>query len=55
MRLILAKILWNFDLSLVEQTDGKLWTNQRAHLVWAKGPLMVNLTPVHRSEKGKMG
>ncbi|KAF7514204.1 hypothetical protein GJ744_004529 [Endocarpon pusillum] len=53
MRLILAKVLWNFDLSLEEES--KHWTNQRMHIVWRKGPLMVKLTPVDRTEKVKSG
>ncbi|ERF68132.1 hypothetical protein EPUS_06944 [Endocarpon pusillum Z07020] len=53
MRLILAKVLWNFDLSLEEES--KHWTNQRMHIVWQKGPLMVKLTPVDRTEKVKSG
>lgn len=53
MRLILAKILWNFDLSLEEES--KHWTSQRLHLVWRKGPLMVKLTPVGKAGKVKSG
>jgi hypothetical protein len=53
MRIILAKVLWNFDLSL--EKESKHWTNQRLFLVWHKGPLMVKLTPVDRTEKVKSG
>jgi hypothetical protein len=48
MRLILAKVVWNFDLSLEEES--KRWRDQKAHLIWVKGPLMVKLTPVKRTE-----
>jgi hypothetical protein len=48
MRLIMAKVLWNFDLSIEESSRN--WKDQKAHLVWAKGPLMVKLTPVKRME-----
>jgi len=53
MRLILAKILWNFDLSLEEES--KQWRQQRLHLLWSKGPLMVRLTPVERTQKVESG
>jgi hypothetical protein len=53
MRLILAKVLWNFDLSLQQESEN--WSNQKMHLVWRKGPLMVNLAPVERTRKGVSG
>jgi hypothetical protein len=53
MRLILAKILWNFDLSL--QPECKHWNIQKVNLLWSKGPLMVKLTPVERVETIKTG
>ena len=50
MRLILAKVLWNFDLSLDEvkmkQQDGiGDWFDQRVFILWEKKPLWVKLTP----------
>lgn len=49
MRLILAKVLWNFDLSLDEERmrrDGTPdWLKQRAFALWEKKPLWVKLTP----------
>ena len=48
MRLILAKLLWHFDWALEEQQNGREWTDQRVYMLWAKGPLMVKLTPVVR-------
>ena len=50
MRLILAKLLWHFDWELEgeEKEKGGEWTDQRVYLIWAKGPLMVKLTPVVR-------
>ncbi|KAL8387040.1 hypothetical protein RB595_010202 [Gaeumannomyces hyphopodioides] len=43
MRLILARLLWNFDLALApEQTR---WIqDQKAFQIWEKGPLKVRLT-----------
>lgn len=45
MRLILAKILWNFDMELV---SGKDWPEQKSYSVWDKKPLMVKFTKVGR-------
>lgn len=38
MRQILARVLWNFDLELVDKTHR--WEDQKAFLLWAKGPLL---------------
>ena len=49
MRLILAKILWNFDLELAGDGNGKDWiTTQKVFILWEKGPLNVFLKPVRR-------
>ncbi|KAK9781105.1 putative Fatty acid synthase beta subunit hexB [Seiridium cardinale] len=48
MRLILAKILWNFELRLDERkvASGRDWaTEQGVWILWAKKPLWVHLTP----------
>lgn len=50
MRLILSKILWNFDLELDEKKTGD-WMNQRVYVLWEKPPLWVRLTPVKRVGK----
>lgn len=44
MKMILAKLLWNFDFGLVENSDRWL-EEQEIFLIWEKGPLMVNLRP----------
>ncbi|KAL1967665.1 hypothetical protein VTN77DRAFT_2922 [Rasamsonia byssochlamydoides] len=41
MRLVLAKVLWHFDLSLCEECAD--WTDQKVYMVWEKKPLMVRL------------
>ncbi|KAL4899812.1 hypothetical protein BDW74DRAFT_188846 [Aspergillus multicolor] len=41
--LILARILWSFDLQLAPGCYS--WDDQRAFLIWEKGPLLVRLTP----------
>lgn len=46
MRLILAKLMWNFDMRLRE--DCRDWSNQLSYTLWQKDPLMVTLTPVQR-------
>ena len=43
MRLILAKILWHFDLELSENCCN--WDRQRIIMVWEKPPLNVILKP----------
>lgn len=44
MRIILAKILWNFDLKLCPESDG--WINQKSYTLWQKDPLWVEATPI---------
>lgn len=42
MRLILAKVLWNFDLGLTESCEG--WAEkQRTFALWEKLPLMIRV------------
>lgn len=43
MRLVIAKLVWHFDLEDVTQGD---WRDQKVYMVWEKGPLMVKLKPV---------
>ncbi|GAP88679.1 putative cytochrome p450 monooxygenase [Rosellinia necatrix] len=42
MRLIMAKVLFNFDLELDPSCDQ--WYNQRIYALWEKPPLQVHLT-----------
>lgn len=47
MRLILARLIWNFDMSLCD--DSRDWiSKQRVFILWEKNPLNVYLTPVNR-------
>jgi len=47
MRVILARILWNFDLELEERS--RMWAvDMKMFLLWEKPPLYVTLTPVVR-------
>ncbi|TDZ35630.1 Cytochrome P450 monooxygenase aclL [Colletotrichum trifolii] len=48
MRLILARLIWNFDLSLADESGG--WAEkQKIYILWDKAPLMVHLNPVSRT------
>lgn len=46
MRLILARILFNFDLKLVNEEED--WMDQATFILWEKGPLNIYLTPVKK-------
>ena len=46
MRLILARILFNFDMQLADESVD--WLGQKAYILWRKIPLNVYLTPVRR-------
>lgn len=43
MRLILAPIIFNFDLELADESCE--WITQKNYLAWHKPPLKVYLTP----------
>lgn len=42
MRQILARVLWNFDLSLVDGKEVR-WERQRTYGLWEKGPLSLRI------------
>ncbi|KAL1872679.1 hypothetical protein Daus18300_004225 [Diaporthe australafricana] len=42
MRVILARMLWNFDMELSPESEG--WEKQKVYTLWDKGPLMVKLS-----------
>ena len=46
MRLILARLVWNFDLELCEESIG--WEKQKIYILWEKGPLWVRCKPAVR-------
>lgn len=51
MRLILSRLLWNFDLEL--QQDSTDWiARQKTYMLWQKGPLNVRVVPVKREVEG---
>lgn len=43
MRLVLARVLWNFDMEL--QDESLTWDRPPIYGFWEKGPLLVKLTP----------
>lgn len=46
MRLILAKVLYNFDIELDDgRNKGNWMEDQKGFAVWFKGPLYVKLSP----------
>ena len=48
MRLILARVLFEFDLELTNSNE--LWLERLKNFaLWQKDPLMVNLKPVLRN------
>jgi hypothetical protein len=47
MRLVIAKVLFNFDLELVDKTQDWM-KGQKVFTLWEKPSLMVKLTPVER-------
>jgi len=44
MRLILAKILFNFDLKMCDPTTDRM--DQKVYTLWDRNPLMIKLTSV---------
>ena len=46
MRMVLARMIFNFDIELVEPEDDWM-EKQRADFLWRKGPLYVHLSPVN--------
>ncbi|KAK1597519.1 cytochrome P450 [Colletotrichum navitas] len=47
IKTVLAKLLWNFDLELAEDSEEWMET-QKIYTIWEKGPLHVYLRPVAR-------
>jgi cytochrome P450 len=48
MRLILAKVVYNFELELDEARTGD-WAHQKAFLLWDKRPLWVRIKPAAKA------
>ena len=49
-RLILARMIWNFDLML--DNDSKTWIDDNeVYMIWEKMPLNVYLTPRKKTNR----
>ena len=50
IRLILAKVLWHFDLELLLEEGGEKdsWDDMENYQTWARKPLKVKAVPVQR-------
>lgn len=46
MRVIMARLVWNFDMTLDQGSRG--WLDQKVFNFWDKPALMVHLTPATR-------
>ena len=46
IRIILAKVLWHFDLQLCPESEK--WNDMKIYIMWDKGPLYCQLKPVKR-------
>jgi len=47
MRSIVVRLLWHFDFELCEES--MKWREQKAFLLWDKGPLWVRLSERKKS------
>ena len=45
LRLILARVIWNFDISLLVGSSGLDFAGQKTYRAWEKQPVDVVLTP----------
>ena len=45
MKMVLAKVLWNFDLELAEKMMEGDWTDQKVYLLNQKMPMYVKMRP----------
>lgn len=46
MKLILSRIVFNFDLELIDNGDS--WYDQLTYILWVKKPLMMKVKSVGR-------
>lgn len=45
MRLVLIRLLWNFEFELL--VDSENWAEQKVWMMWEKGELKVRIRPAH--------
>jgi cytochrome P450 len=53
MRVILARLLWNFDLEMCKESRG--WPKQNTYTLWEKNPLMCRLRDIRNIESAGIG
>jgi hypothetical protein len=46
MKVILARIIFNFDLELVDEKAN--WLDQKVFILWRKDPLMVKVKDINK-------
>jgi cytochrome P450 len=51
IRLIMANVLWHFDLKLERDRMGGNWFDQKIWGVWFKNPLWVSLSPAGQDKE----
>jgi hypothetical protein len=44
MKVVLARIIFNFDLELVDEKQD--WLNQKVFILWRKKPLMMRVKDI---------
>lgn len=49
IRLVMARLLWRFDMSLASDGDEN-WLDQKCFLLWQRRPLKIRLERVVRGE-----
>lgn len=51
MRVILARLLWNFDIEFADPVKAENWLDQRCFNLWLKPDLDYRLSLVTRDEQ----
>jgi hypothetical protein len=46
MRLLLSKVIYNFNLELLPEMEEKNWLDQRVFTLWEKSPMKVKVKSV---------
>ena len=49
MRVVIARILYAFDLRLADEKDKYDWGEQKSFITWVKRPLNVVVTSANKS------
>ena len=52
MRMILARVLWNFDFELLDSS--KNWDDQKVFMAWDKKPLNIKIARCYSSRTQKV-